>query len=73
VYDVDQATLRDLDALEEYPDFCDRQPIRLEDGEEVLAYTLREDQVAGLPVIPSGDWKQFRRSPPEGRGLPRQV
>lgn len=58
VYDVDEATLLDLDALEEYPEFYDRQPIRLEDGEEVLAYTLREDQVAGLTVIPSGDWKR---------------
>lgn len=33
-----------------------RRPIRLADGDEVLAYLLSPEQVRGQPRIPSGDW-----------------
>jgi len=32
------------------------RPIRLADGDEVLAYLLSPEQVRGQPRIPSGDW-----------------
>lgn len=32
------------------------EPIRLADGDEVLAYLLSPEQVQGLLRIPSGDW-----------------
>ena len=56
VYDVDAVTLAALDRLEGHPRFYRRQPIRLADGDEVLAYLLSPEQVRGQPRIPSGDW-----------------
>lgn len=64
VYEVDAETLAALDAYEDCPDLYVRRPIRLADGSPAEAYLLSPAQVAGLPVIPSGDWK--RRSPPAG-------
>lgn len=56
VYEVDPLTLASLDELEEHPDFYQRQTIRLESGEEVMAYLLPRDQALERPSIPSGDW-----------------
>lgn len=56
VYDVDAVTLAALDRLEGHPRFYRRRPIRLADGDEVLAYLLSPEQVRGRPRIPSGDW-----------------
>lgn len=60
VYEVDPATLAVLDRLEEHPDFYQRRIIRLEDGEEVIAYLLpRERMMEGGVPIPSGDWMDW--------------
>lgn len=56
IYEVDLWTLALLDRLEGHPRFYLRQPICLDDGEEVLAYLLSAEQVRGRPQIPSGDW-----------------
>ena len=58
LYEVDDATLARLDVLEGYPDLYDRGPIRLSDGTEAIAYTVRRDQVWGLPRLGAGDWRQ---------------
>lgn len=56
VYDVDAVALAALDRLEGHARFYRRRPIRLADGDEVLAYLLSPEQVRGRPSIPSGDW-----------------
>lgn len=56
VYAVDETTLARLDRLEGHPHFYERKTIRLEDGEEVMAYLLPAEEVEGLPRIASGDW-----------------
>jgi gamma-glutamylaminecyclotransferase len=57
VYEVDEATLAALDALEGHPRFYRRVPISMEDGASVEAYLLRAEQVEGRPVIDSGSWR----------------
>jgi hypothetical protein len=52
----DAVTLAVLDRLEGHPRFYRRRPIRLADGDEVVAYRLSPEQVHGQPRIPSGDW-----------------
>jgi gamma-glutamylaminecyclotransferase len=59
VYAVDDATLARLDWLEGYPHLYDRQVIDLEEG-EAIAYTVRADQVWGLPRVAHGDWRASR-------------
>jgi gamma-glutamylaminecyclotransferase len=56
VYEVDAITLAALDELEGHPDYYQRRPIRMDDGEEVLAYLLLPSLLRGQPPIPSGDW-----------------
>ena len=56
VYDVDAVTLAALDRLEGHPRFYRRRPIRLDDGDEVLAYLLSPSLFRGQPRRPSGDW-----------------
>lgn len=56
VYEVDPFTLARLDELEEHPHFYQRQTIRLENGEEVMAYLLPPEQARGRTPISSGDW-----------------
>jgi gamma-glutamylcyclotransferase (GGCT)/AIG2-like uncharacterized protein YtfP len=56
VYAVDDETLARLDWLEGYPGFYDRQEIALEGG-TAIAYTVRPDQVWGLPRVADGDWR----------------
>ena len=60
VYEVDAGTLAGLDRLEGHTNFYERRRIRLEDGAEVLAYLLDEEQARGWPAITSGDWRQER-------------
>lgn len=57
VYEVDAATLAALDQLEDHPDYYRRTAIVLADGNEVETYLLTPAQVAGYPVIASGDWR----------------
>ena len=66
LYAVDAPTLATVDELEEHPRFYHRQPIRLEDGAEALAYLLSTAQVRGYPRIPSGDWRKRATKAPGG-------
>lgn len=59
VYAVDDETLARLDWLEGYPELYDRQEIAL-DGGTAIAYTVRAEQVWGLPRVPGGDWRASR-------------
>jgi gamma-glutamylcyclotransferase (GGCT)/AIG2-like uncharacterized protein YtfP len=60
VYAVDDETLARLDWLEGYPHLYDRGEIELEAG-TAIAYTVRPDQVWGLPRVAGGDWRVSRR------------
>jgi gamma-glutamylcyclotransferase (GGCT)/AIG2-like uncharacterized protein YtfP len=55
-FDVDDATLAQLDALEGYPGWYDRTEIALEDGTVAMAYVLPPRFTAGRAEIVSGDW-----------------
>lgn len=57
VYEVDRPTLARLDQLEGHPRFYKRQRIALDDGSHVETYVLSPEQVAGRPVIGSGNWR----------------
>jgi gamma-glutamylcyclotransferase (GGCT)/AIG2-like uncharacterized protein YtfP len=61
VYEIDPVTLAALDRLEGHPRFYQRKAIRLEDGDEVLAYLLSPEQARGRTRIPSGDWTDADR------------
>ena len=61
IYEVDMATLAALDRLEGHPSFYQQKRIRLESGEEALAYLLPKDQANGRPRIESGDWRRERK------------
>ena len=61
VYEIDPVTLAALDRLEGHPRFYQRTAIRLEDGDEVLAYLLSPEQARGRTRIPSGDWTDTDR------------
>ncbi|ACY13479.1 gamma-glutamylcyclotransferase family protein [Haliangium ochraceum] len=56
VYAVDAAGLAKLDWLEGHPEYYRRTPIRLDSGDDVLAYLLSPEHIEGHPRIPSGDW-----------------
>ena len=64
VYEVDPLTLAALDELEGHPRFYRRTPVRLEGGDEVLAYLLSPERARGRPRIPSGDWADVDRDDP---------
>ena len=64
VYEVAPVTLAALDQLEGHPRFYRRSPIRLEGGDEVLAYLLSPERAQGRPRIPSGDWTDMARNEP---------
>ena len=57
VYEVDEATLAELDRLEGHPRYYQRTPIRLADGSIVLAYLMHLAQVEGCSPIASGSWR----------------
>lgn len=61
VYEVDAATLAELDRLESHPRWYRRTPIALADGAEVETYLLKPRDVAGCPRVASGDWRAHRR------------
>lgn len=62
VFDVDEATLADLDALEGHPDWYIRSALPLADGETVETYLLPARFRADRPVIAHGDWRRWRQS-----------
>jgi len=63
VYEVDEPTLAALDRLESHPRFYRRTTIRLATGEDVEAYVLPPELVAGRPIIPSGSWRTRKAAP----------
>ena len=56
VYEVDVATLRKLDQLEEHPHVYERRPVILESSEPAEAYVLHPHLRRGAPEIASGNW-----------------
>jgi gamma-glutamylaminecyclotransferase len=61
LYAVDEATLAALDRLEDHPRFYRRVSIVLADGANVETYLLTPEQVAGHPIISSGNWRARRK------------
>ena len=57
VYAVDGTTLAAIDRLEDHPNFYRRTPIRLADGRWAEVYLLDRGHTAGMPPLPSGDWR----------------
>ncbi len=55
VYEVDEATLAELDRLEGHPEFYRRTEIALADGARVEAYVLPAEGHAGRSAIASPD------------------
>jgi gamma-glutamylcyclotransferase (GGCT)/AIG2-like uncharacterized protein YtfP len=60
VYEVSAEILAALDRLEGHPSFYRRHRVLLQGGERVWVYTLRNDQVRGRALIPSGVWSAPR-------------
>lgn len=61
VWEVDDATLAALDALEEHPGFYRRVQLELADGAKTLTYVLPKNLAAGAPVVDSGCWTEGDR------------
>ena len=60
IYEIDDAALELLDALEEVPDYYRRVWFRV-DGDAVQGYVLPAAEAQGMPRLPSGDWRQRHR------------
>ena len=60
VYAVDDQTLVRLDRLEGHPEFYQRTPIRLADGQAVQTYLMGDAKMRRRPEISSGDWRAHR-------------
>ena len=58
VWEIDAATLAELDQLEQHPTWFQRTVIALADGRSVETYLLPRAGVAGRARIDSGDWKR---------------
>lgn len=58
LYQVDPATLAAVDDLEGHPHLYRRQPIPLAGDATAEAYLMDPVTAAGLPPIPSGDWRR---------------
>jgi gamma-glutamylaminecyclotransferase len=61
VYAVDDQTLVRLDRLEGHPEFYQRTPIRLADGQEVQTYLMGDARMRRRPAIALGDWRAHRK------------
>lgn len=66
VYEVDEATLTELDALEEVPVYYVREMIALADGTSAHAYIMPRERAEGASPIPSGYFR-LRTAPPKRR------
>lgn len=64
VYEVDRATLAELDQLEGHPRWYRRTPIALADGSRAETYLLTPAQVRDRPIVPNGDWRAHREGTP---------
>jgi gamma-glutamylaminecyclotransferase len=61
LFDVDDATLAQLDVLEDHPRWYQRTSLVLEDGDTVVTYVLPPHFTAGRATIAGGDWVAWRR------------
>jgi gamma-glutamylcyclotransferase (GGCT)/AIG2-like uncharacterized protein YtfP len=57
VYEVDEATLAELDRLEGHPRVYERTPITLADSSHVVTYLMQRSRVDGCSQIESGSWR----------------
>jgi len=64
IYEVDAATLSELDRLEGHPTFYLRTEIELDDGSVVSTYIL-PPRYRERPVIASGSWRTHRKATSE--------
>jgi gamma-glutamylcyclotransferase (GGCT)/AIG2-like uncharacterized protein YtfP len=58
LYEVDEGTLRRLDAFEGHPDEYRRAPVRLAGGARAEAYFFPRSQAADRPLVAGGDWRR---------------
>ncbi len=66
LYEVDDATLAELDELEEVPIYYLRKAIELEDGTQAETYIMPRERVEGGSPIPTGYFR-LRTAPPKRR------
>ena len=59
VYRMNDATLADLDLLEEVPHLYFREEIYLDTGQKVWTYFLQPHQAVNYKEIPSGDYFSY--------------
>jgi gamma-glutamylcyclotransferase (GGCT)/AIG2-like uncharacterized protein YtfP len=64
LYEVDDATLAELDELEEVPDYYVRERIKLADDSEAFVYLMPRERAAGAEPIASGYFR-MRTAPPK--------
>jgi gamma-glutamylaminecyclotransferase len=57
LYEVDARHLAALDTFEGHPSYFRRGPVALEGGGWAEGYLLTRVQVAGRPLVPSGNWR----------------
>jgi gamma-glutamylcyclotransferase (GGCT)/AIG2-like uncharacterized protein YtfP len=57
LYEVDDLTLRHLDALEEVPHYYERRLIELADGSSAFAYVMPRDREKRAKPIRSGSFR----------------
>ncbi len=66
LYEVDDATLSKLDAIEEVPVYYLRETITLANGTVAQTYLMPRERVQGSSPIPSGYFR-LRTAPPKRR------
>lgn len=57
IYEIDDITLENIDALQNYPTLFNRSQIRLENDQIAWVYHIHEERVGKSPSILSGIWK----------------
>ena len=62
VYSIDDATLQNLDFLEGYPSFYDREEVELEGFGACNVYYIRNDDGYKGDEIDTGDWSEYVRT-----------
>jgi gamma-glutamylaminecyclotransferase len=64
VYEVDNATLRDLDRLEGHPHFYRRREVSLVGRPPAWMYVLADGRGCERnPPVPDGDWRAYHETP----------
>ncbi|MEQ8764569.1 MAG: gamma-glutamylcyclotransferase family protein [Planctomycetota bacterium] len=62
VFEVKDSELSELDAFEGHPELFRRERLTLASGREAFVYVFARDIADGARVIPSGDWRRWRRT-----------